>query len=416
MRLGVYSEQLYQSDGDTVYTHRAFIRFVTALPPRVEEVVVFGRLDPTPATGPYALPKDGVRFVPLPYYPNVRAIGGLVRAVRRAAKVFATELEELDAVWIFGPHPLAVLFARIAQRRGTPLILGVRQDYPAYIGNRLPGRLWAWAVPVAHGLERVFRLHSRRSPTVALGEEIAANYGGGAAPVLSTGFSLIPRQELVQLDEALAKSWDRPIRVLSVGRLDSEKNPLLLVEVAAILQERQPGAWRIAVAGDGPLREALEQRIAERGVADVVELLGYVPNGPELWREYRRSHAFLHVSLTEGLPQVLFEAQGSGLPVVATDVGGVSAAVGRGASALLMGPNDPRAAADALISLAADPDERTRLIAAGLANAEEQTMEAQLDRVAAFVRAAAGHGSGGQAKKNRNARKPSEPSNPADAA
>ncbi len=399
MRLGIYSEQLYRSDGETLYTHRAFIRFVTALPPRVEEVVVFGRLDPTPATGPYALPKDGVRFVPLPYYPNVRAVGGLVRAVRRAAKVFATELEELDAVWIFGPHPLAVLFARIAQRRGTPLILGVRQDYPTYIGNRLPGRLWAWAVPIAHGLERLFRLHARRSRTVALGEEIAANYSGGAAPVLSTGFSLIPRAELARLDEALAKSWDRPLRVLSVGRLDPEKNPFLLVEIAALLQEREPEGWILAIAGDGPLRENLERRIVETGVVDVVELLGYVPNGPELWAEYRRSHAFLHVSFTEGLPQVLFEAQGAGLPLIATDVGGVSAAVGRGTSALLMEPSDARAAADALILLAGDPEERSRLITAGLANAEEQTMEAQLDRVAAFIRAAADDGGSGQAKK-----------------
>jgi glycosyltransferase involved in cell wall biosynthesis len=386
LRLGVYSDLKYRRDDDGLSTDRAFIRFVTSLPPRVDEVVIFGRLDPEEGRYPYALPTEGVRFVALPFYPKVTALRGLVGAVRRSAAIFRAELDRLDAVWIFGPHPLSDRFARIARKHGTPLVLGVRQDYPSYIGNRLPSRLWSWAIPVAHGLERSFRRLGRQAPTVALGSEIAANYSGGA-PVLTTGFSLVRSDELASDEEALAKPWDGPLRVLSVGRLDPEKNPLLLVEVAELLRKRD-SRWSLAIAGDGPLQDALERRIAERGLDEAVELLGYVPNGPELWAEYRRSHAFLHVSLTEGLPQVLFEAQGAGLPVVATDVGGVSAAVGGGESALLVPPEDAAAAAEALMRLAADEPERRRLIAAGLANAREQTIEAQLDRISEFLRAA----------------------------
>jgi glycosyltransferase involved in cell wall biosynthesis len=386
VRLGVYSDLKYRRDGGELSTDRAFIRFVTSLPPRVDEVVIFGRLDPAEGRYPYALPTEGVRFVALPFYPKVTALRGVVGALRRSAAIYRAELDRLDAVWIFGPHPLSDRFARIARRHGTPLVLGVRQDYPSYIANRLPSRLWGWAIPVAHGLERSFRRLGRQAPTVALGAEIAANYSGGA-PVLTTGFSLVRRDELVTDEEALAKTWDGPLRVLSVGRLDPEKNPLLLVEIAELLRSRDPRST-LAIAGDGPLQAALERRIAERGLGDAVELLGYVPNGPELWAEYRRSHAFLHVSLTEGLPQVLFEAQGAGLPVVATDVGGVSAAVGRGESALLVPPEDAGAAADALTRLAADEPERRRLITAGLANAREQTIEAQLDRIAEFLGAA----------------------------
>ena len=387
MRLGVYSDLKYRRDDAGISTDRAFIRFVTSLPPRIDEVVIFGRLDPEPGRYPYALPPDGVRFVPLPFYPKVTALGGLIRAIRRSTAIFRAELDRLDAVWIFGPHPLSDRFARIARAHGTPLVLGVRQDYPSYIGNRLPGRLWSWAIPVAHGLERSFRRLARRAPTVALGAEIASNYSGGSAPVLTTGFSLVRRDELVSEEEALAKRWDGPLRVLSVGRLDPEKNPLLLVEIAELLRAHDP-RFKLAVAGDGPLEDALERRIAERGLRDAIELLGYVPNGPELWEEYRRSHAFLHVSLTEGLPQVLFEAQGAGLPVVATDVGGVSAAVGHGESALLVPPDDAAAGAAALARLAEDETERRRLIASGLANAREQTIEAQLDRIAEFLAAA----------------------------
>src|SRR5581483_4544119 len=95
-----------------------------ALSSRVDELVLFGRLDPIPGTYPYTLPA-GVRFVALPHYPNVRALPAVAR-----------EAAELDGVWLFGPHPLALAFARAARRRGIPVALGVRQDFPAYIASR----------------------------------------------------------------------------------------------------------------------------------------------------------------------------------------------------------------------------------------------------------------------------------------
>ncbi len=72
----------------------------------------------------------------------------------------------------------------------------------------------------------------------------------------------------------------------------------------------------------------LRARLDELGVADHADLLGYVPITGGLLDVYRSSHAFLHVSWTEGLPQTLFEAFAAGLPVVATAVGGVPDAVG----------------------------------------------------------------------------------------
>jgi glycosyltransferase involved in cell wall biosynthesis len=387
MRLGIYTDMLFRRDGDTISTRRAFVRFVAALPPRVEEVVIFGRLDPEPGRFPYELPSAGVRFVALPHYARGSDVGAVLRALRGSRAIFAGELRRLDAVWVFGPHPLAVVFAAMARRRGTRLLLGVRQDYPRYIAGRLPSRRWAWAVPVARGLDGVFRVLARRAPTVALGRELGQRYAGGA-PVLVTGFSLVPRAELVDRRLALGRSWDGERVVLSVGRLDAEKNPLLLADVIARLRARDP-RWRLVVAGDGPLRGALAQRLRSLGVDDSVQLLGEVTNGPALWSLYRASTVFLHVSLTEGLPQVLFEAQAAGLPIVATAVGGVPAALHEGRTGLLVAPGDAAACADALERLAGDHALREQLIDAGLRAVEQDTLEAQLERVATFLQEAA---------------------------
>lgn len=385
VRLGVYADLVYRVEDGEISTDRAFIRFVTGLPPRVDEVVVLGRLQPGSGRSPYPLPRAGIRFVPLPYYPSVFDVPDVIRSVRRSCAVFASELDRLDAVLIFGPHPLALLFALIARRRRTPLALGIRQDYPQYIRQRLPGRSWAWAVPVARALDRSFRRLGRRAPVIAVGDELARRYGGPGPGVLATGLSLIRDSELSSLEAAQAKDWNGDLRLLAVGRLDPEKNPLLLVEILARLRARDP-RWRLTAIGEGELRPHVERRARELGVAEALELTGYVPNGPGLWERYRASHAFLHVSFTEGLPQVLFEAQAAGLPIVATDVGGVGAAVGHGSSALLIPPGDAEAAARALERLAADEPLRSRLIAAGLENAARETMDAQLDRLAAFLK------------------------------
>ena len=393
MRLGIYADLLYREHGGTVSTDRAFIRFVTSLPPRVDEVVVFGRLDRGGPREPYELPRDRVRFVPLPHYASVFAVADVVRAFRGSYAALARELDGLDALWLFGPHAYAVPFARLAWSREKAVFLGVRQDYPQYIGNRLPSRLWLWAVPVAHALEASFRLLARRAPTVCVGEDLARKYRRGPAPVLATGLSLISAADVVAPEHALARRWDGELRLLTVGRLDPEKNPLLLPEIVAGLRERDL-RWRLTIAGDGPLRGALEDRIAELGVAEVIDVRGYVPNGPPLWRLYRESNAFLHVSLTEGVPQTLFEAQAAGLPIVATDVGGVRAALDNGAAALLVPPADPEPAVAALAQLAADAEVRQQLTLASVENARRETMEAQLDRIAEFFRHALAAGAG----------------------
>jgi glycosyltransferase involved in cell wall biosynthesis len=170
--------------------------------------------------------------------------------------------------------------------------------------------------------------------------------------------------------------------VLTVGRLDTEKNPLLLAEIFALLDagERR---WRLVVCGDGPMMGQLHARLAELGLLDRVELRGYVAIDGGLLRLYRDSHMFLHVSWTEGFPQVLIEAFAAGLPTVATAVGGVPAAA-EGA-ALLVGPGDARSAADALQRLAGDAQLRQQLVENALERAQRCTLEAESERLARFI-------------------------------
>jgi glycosyltransferase involved in cell wall biosynthesis len=384
----LYADVVYRGDGDHVYADRAFIVFVAGLAPRLGELVLFGRLQPEPGSSHYVLPSDGIRVAPLPYYSTLRDLRALARAVRGAKATFEAELDRLDAVLLFGPHPLSLLFTFWAWRRGVPVVQGVRQDWPRYMRGRLPSRAWLWAAWAADALDAIWRLLARRIPTVVVGTELGRRFRH-ARRLLVTGFSLVSDADIVRLADGNAPAWDGgALTVLGVTRLDAEKNALLLPEILALLRDDDP-RWRFRVAGEGPLEAAVRRRAEELGVADHLELVGYVPTGAQLWELYRTSDAFLHVSLTEGLPQVVFEAQAAGTPIVATDVGGVAAALAGGEAGLLVPPRSAEAAAAALRRLRDEPELRVRLVARGLELVAEETMERQLDRLAQFVREAA---------------------------
>jgi glycosyltransferase involved in cell wall biosynthesis len=379
VRLAVYTDYTYRRDADGVSGERAFVRFMTALRPAVERLVLVGRLDPAPGRSHYPL-GDEVEFAGLPHYTSLTDPPAVAASLVGSARRFWRVLDDVDTVWLLGPYAHAIVFAGLALARRRRVVLGVRQDLPRYVRSRRPRSRWMHVA--ADALEGLFQLLARRLPVVVVGPDLAARYARSPR-LLELMVSLVSECDVVDEAAALAAVERAPRRLLSVGRLDREKNPLLLVEVLAELLAVDPG-WRLEVVGEGPMRDELAALVAARGVGEAIELRGYVPIDGELPRLYRDCDAFLHVSWTEGVPQVLFEAFAAGLPVVATDVGGVARA--SGPAALLVPPGDAPAAAAALARLAGEAGLRRRLVRDGLERARAHTIEAETARLVEFLR------------------------------
>ncbi|MGN6373391.1 MAG: glycosyltransferase family 4 protein [Solirubrobacteraceae bacterium] len=384
-RLAVYCDFPYRRHEGSVYAEQAFAWFLTgvsdALVKRSGELVLIGRLDPQTEPWHFEL-REPVRFVPLPHYPSLSSPAGVLAAVGRSIRSFWRALDEVEAVWLFGPNPLAVAFALAAFARRRRVALGIRQEYLSYVRNRHPGKRWLHAAGLL--LDGAFRLLARRSSVVVVGPALAERYADSHR-LLDVSVALVGERDLIGESDPIAHSPGDGVSVLSVGRLDNEKNPLLLADALAELcgDGGGDGGWRLTVCGEGPLEQPLRERLESRGVAQRAQLRGFVPAGPRLREVYRESDLFLHASHTEGVPQVLFEAFAAGLPVVATDVGGVAATVGD--AALLIPPGDPSAAAAALRRLAGDERLREQLARAGLRIVREHTLERQCERVAEFL-------------------------------
>jgi glycosyltransferase involved in cell wall biosynthesis len=380
LRLAVFSDDAYACVDGTVHGEMAFTLFLAALGQHVEQLVIVGRLAHAPDRGRFAVPPS-VDFAPLPYAPDLTRPVAVARTLTPALARFWRVLDDVDTVWLLGPSPLGLLFAALARLRGRTVAIGVRMSYPDYVRHRHPRRRRLhWAARV---LDAAWRGLARDVPTVVVGADLATRYRR-ARRLLSTPVSLVAAADVLDPDQARRRSYEGELRLLAVGRIDAEKNPLLLADVLGRLRARDQ-RWRLVVCGDGPLREALAARLQALGLASACELRGHVPVD-ELREVYRASHALLHVSWTEGVPQVLFEAFAAGLPVVATDVGGVREATGPEA-ALLVAPGDPLAAVAALRRIADDHALRTRMVEAGLEIARRHTLEVQCQRVVEFLAA-----------------------------
>ncbi len=142
---------------------------------------------------------------------------------------------------------------------------------------------------------------------------------------------------------------------LAVGRFETAKDyPNLLTAFAQVVPQ-YPNSL-LCIAGDGPLRGEMERMARSLGIQSQVRFLGIRRDVPQLMNA---ADAYVMSSSREGLPNVLLEAHATGLPVVATDVGGNREIVVDGVTGFIVPPRNPGALASAMRRMM-DMDERER--------------------------------------------------------
>jgi glycosyltransferase involved in cell wall biosynthesis len=142
-----------------------------------------------------------------------------------------------------------------------------------------------------------------------------------------------------------------------VARLNVVKDPMTLLHAARLVLDREP-AFRLDLAGDGPLRDYVERAIGTLDLGDAVRVLGTVGDIDALMTD---SDFFVLPSISEGISMTLLEAMAHGLPIVATSVGGTPEVVVHEETGLLVPARDPIALADAIVWMIQHPRERRRM-------------------------------------------------------
>jgi glycosyltransferase involved in cell wall biosynthesis len=305
--------------------------------------------------------------------------GGPRRTPAKYARLLAEGLRRArgaDVVYAHYLFPTAAVAATIRRRTGLPYVVtahggdvrnlerrAVRRGTEAALGEA------SAVIAVSGYLADELRASGLRLPPVHV-----ANMG-----VDLRRFRPVPRAEA---RAALGLPSRAPL-VLAVGGLTARKDPLTLLQAFARVRAARPDAL-LALVGDGPLAAAVRAGAARLGLADAVAMTGALPH-EDLPAWFAACDLLSLVSRVEPLGVVALEAMGSGRPVVATTVGGTPEVVPATAGAVVR-PGDPRAAADAMLALLADPPSPEACRRA----AEAHGLDRQAARVAAILAEAAG--------------------------
>lgn len=167
-------------------------------------------------------------------------------------------------------------------------------------------------------------------------------------------------------------------RIITVANLRPEKgHDTLLAAAARVARVRPDAEWTIV--GDGPLRKALEQDAAARGLDGRVRFLGERRDVPAL---LAASDIFVLPSRWEASPNALIEAMASGLPVVATRVGGIPELVDDGATGTLVNAGDDEAMSAAVLALLERAGRAAALGRAARASVERLSFDRMVERFA----------------------------------
>ena len=220
--------------------------------------------------------------------------------------------------------------------------------------NPLKGSRFFWAR--VHFLEALYeRLITRRvlphiAKVVAINQECVRL----CQTIGATDYAFIPigvdQSLFYPQDKAICRKevgimTDGPVFVF-VGRLSKIKGLDLLLDCFALFHQEVPEA-RLLIAGDGEERKAIENKISSMELKEEVHLLGNVTHN-RLPQILNAADIFILTSVAEGLPNAILEAMACGLPVVATNVGGIHEVVKSGVNGFLIDTRQPRDVAKAL--------------------------------------------------------------------
>jgi glycosyltransferase involved in cell wall biosynthesis len=296
----------------------------------------------------------GVPGFPFPIYPELKlappwpSIGAALEAFRP------------DLVHAVNPAVLGLSAFFFTEQRGIPLVVSYHTDLPKYLRYyglaSLEGLLW-WLI--REGYNRAdLNLATSRAMQGELEKKGIRRVRLWRRGVDTELFH--PSRASAAMRVRLTGGHSESRLLLYVGRLSAEKEVERCREVLAAL----PGL-RLALVGDGPHRQKLEQYFA----GTPTHFAGFL-RGEELAAAFASADAFLLPSQTETLGLVLLESMAAGCPVVAPRAGGIADIVQDGVTGHLYDPSGANGAAQAVRRLLSDADHRSRMARLARADAE----------------------------------------------
>ncbi|HHY38780.1 MAG TPA: glycosyltransferase family 4 protein [Clostridia bacterium] len=345
--------------------HIHVIDLASALLTRGHEVIVL-----VGGHGPFTeeLWRKGIQFHSMPY------LGRSIRPARDA---------------------LAFLALRQTLGELNPDLVSLHSSKAGWLGRLVGTSLGLPTVFTAHGWAFTEGVPNLSRVAYAVAEKLAAPFCVRIITVslydleLALHYRIASPQKLVAIHNGMpdvpetlrAAPEESPPAIVMVARFEAQKDHATLLRALAQLSATP---WKLILVGDGPLRPAIENLTVNLGLSGRVHFVGARLDVADI---LARAQVFALISNWEGFPRSILEAMRAGLPVVASDVGGVNEAVVDGETGFLVPRSDTVTLAQRLKLLLDNPALRLRQGQAGRARyASHFTFEQMLEKTLAVYR------------------------------
>ena len=313
--------------------------------------------------------------------PEFGRFGALLRSIPRIIGSLLTAIGGTDRYVVRLPGPTGSLVAMAlmatGHRYGVEMVGHYGDELKKIITDR--GLCPGWLTSIANrSVEGLTRFLVRRGAAVAYRsrylQELYPNVRGDREWIFS-GAQL--KGEVITRPRDRDAFTHRPFKIVSIGRLAIGKGYPVLVEAFDRARGMTNAPMTLEMIGDGDEMDAVRRQVEDLGLSDVVSLPGMVHWGPELVDRLNEAPLFELPTLIEGMPRSVIEAMSRGMPVIASDAGGIPELVG---ADCLVPPGDADALARRIVGLVEAPDE--------LATMSHRSFEASRDHWPAALDAA----------------------------
>lgn len=253
------------------------------------------------------------------------------RRMRKLRNIWKTEQPDLVLSCVGKNNFMTVVTTLFTKTKPVVSVVGeAKEEYPNLLMKTLANLLFPYAAGVILQTERSRSFFSKKV--------------GKTAVILPNSLNPLFIRPRFQ--------GEREKRIVSVGRLDANKNHEMMLRAFANLALKYP-EYTLTIYGEGELREYLQKLINSLGLEDKVILPGMIPDVAD---NIEKAALFLLTSYSEGISNALIEAMALGLPVIATDVpsGGTVELIRHKENGWIIPPGDQKALEEAMEALLSD--------------------------------------------------------------
>jgi glycosyltransferase involved in cell wall biosynthesis len=293
--------------------------FLNQVGSHFKEKTYLGRINKqTTQKQPYKVDASPNDFIEIPFYSSLKHfISSNIKNVFQLVKTINRAIKKSDILWLAWPHPISSLIILLQIGKGKKVILNVRCDLAKLVSIRYSGVSRFLGLGFISFSNQLLKWFFKDVQVLVTGSELKAMYSEFLPNTHAIKNTIISRDDCFLPERELSGS----VHLLSVGRLEPEKGIEYLLKAIPLIKKKYP--LKLSIVGNGQNEAKLKSLSKDLGITDSVSFHGYVPFGEDLFRHYVYSDILVLPSLSEGLPRVVNEVRGFGLPIVSTHVGGL---------------------------------------------------------------------------------------------